>query len=752
MTTKEIVKTLPKNKLIRAVVPDWAHPTIPFPFFRNGIPCLGIYFYPIKSTSGKHQIEAPIVQIIIAYPTGHIVGITASPFFMERKEDATLVLGEYPNAFLKSLSLDESNRWYDEYYTACDLLFERKDYKTWKLSFSRVMEEGMDRFFSLFSSNKIDVTDKQHEQIQSKRTPDSSSSNQRPQVSAKTRHILRDIQTFLEKPYFSKELSEFKKSVVECSRQDYNVAVIGEFSRGKSTFLNKLLGINYLPVGDLPTTAVLTRISNASSVSAVFVDKTKTTKRVDIQNNGLEQFLADDQGKDPEGVLQVSLPIDWLEDQKIVFFDTPGAGDIIGKRADITRNTIGHCDCTIIAISAQAPCSLTELEFLKETVLLKAVPRCYVAITKLDTIPKEERGRIISYIQNKIKVIVPNAEFWVENDVSGIDDSILDAYGIQNIRSRILSISSSDNEVNRLREQQLISQVQLVLDKAKTEVRLVEEAEKLSDEGKNKAIKQLEHNKEHLQLVKEELLVIGDKLKYSTDSEIISDLEDIQKDLLKDCRMSLQKAGMVKDWVEKDFPYIVEKSMKSIAARMEKKAICSISASRTELGKIVKERLSCSGITVELPSYESIPLTAEINFAPENLDKTRMLTRCATIISVPFALFFLGPFGTLVSGGLGLGSELLLKGKIEEQKRIVSEHLEIAMWTMFEEFKKNMHNYIEKCYAEIIDATNKESEKAISNAISKIQSATCEHNNQCKESSSLTCELDSLISSLTNNN
>ena len=40
----------------------------------------------------------------------------------------------------------------------------------------------------------------------------------------------------------------------------FSVAVVGEFSRGKSTFLNDLIGKELLPVGDLPTTAMLTKI------------------------------------------------------------------------------------------------------------------------------------------------------------------------------------------------------------------------------------------------------------------------------------------------------------------------------------------------------------------------------------------------------------------------------------------------------------------------------------------------------------
>ena len=759
MTTKEIVKSLPKNKLIRSIVPDWAHPTIPFPFFRNGIPCLGFYYYQLKTTNGKHLIEAPIMQLITTYPTGHIVGITASPFFMLDKNDASLELGEYPNATLKSLSLEESNKCYDDYYAACDSFFEKNNHETWKKAFTQVKEEGMDRFFALFSSEPLVITRNinytKHSTEQSHDIicdPSAANTLKQNSLSARTRHILRDIQAFLDKPYFSKEANEFKQIVVDNSRKEYNIAVIGEFSRGKSSFLNALLDIDYLPTGDLPTTAVLTRIINNPVKTAVFIDKSKSVRKVDLINNGLSQFLADDQGNDPEGVLQVSIPIEWMRDKTVVFFDTPGAGDIVGKRADITRNAIAHCDCTIMAISAQAACSITELEFLKENVLLKSVPRCCIIITKLDTIPESERMEVVSHVKAKIKTIAPSAEFWVANDMPGIEKDMLDAYGISNIRSRILNLCCSDGEINSLREQQLLNQMLFVLDAAKNEIKLIEESEKLSDEEKNKIIKKLEYNKDHLHLIEEELLLICERMKYKTEQDIETELEEIQTDLLKDCKMSLQKTGTTKEWVEKDFPYMVEKSMKNIIAKMEKKILYSVTNFRTELGSLAKERLSCAGLTVEIPSCDSINPNADIDFTPENIDKTRLLSRCATVISVPFAFLFLGPFATLVSGGLGLASELFLKKKIDEQKDMISQQIDKSLFSMFEEIKKHLHDYIERCYSEIIKAVGTESKKAIDNAISKIQTASHERATQVKESSILLDEINNLKQSISNIN
>ena len=42
--------------------------------------------------------------------------------------------------------------------------------------------------------------------------------------------------------------------------EKFNLVVVGEFSRGKSTFVNALLGCPMLPVSKSPTTAVISKI------------------------------------------------------------------------------------------------------------------------------------------------------------------------------------------------------------------------------------------------------------------------------------------------------------------------------------------------------------------------------------------------------------------------------------------------------------------------------------------------------------
>ena len=57
-----------------------------------------------------------------------------------------------------------------------------------------------------------------------------------------------------------------------------NLAVLGQMKRGKSSFINALLGADILPTGVLPATAVITQIKYGPVTSAVILYTTGAGK------------------------------------------------------------------------------------------------------------------------------------------------------------------------------------------------------------------------------------------------------------------------------------------------------------------------------------------------------------------------------------------------------------------------------------------------------------------------------------------
>ena len=130
----------------------------------------------------------------------------------------------------------------------------------------------------------------------------------------------------------------------------FSLVVLGEFNRGKSTFINALLALSdpwsagaspaqsatepLLPVGITPTTAALALVRHGDRVAAeaVFEDG----RRQAIDPAKLADWLTVG-GAQTESLSHVEIehPAPFLREQ-ITVVDTPGVNDINEQRADIT--------------------------------------------------------------------------------------------------------------------------------------------------------------------------------------------------------------------------------------------------------------------------------------------------------------------------------------------------------------------------------------------------------------------------------
>lgn len=115
-------------------------------------------------------------------------------------------------------------------------------------------------------------------------------------------------------------------------RADFTVAVAGEFNRGKTTVVNRLLGLE-LPVGVLPTTALMTRIGYGPEPRLHYRAPDGRRETLPLSAEAFDRFTAERMGDEAEGLLQVEVPDEWLHSRGLAFVDTPGAGDLSAARA-----------------------------------------------------------------------------------------------------------------------------------------------------------------------------------------------------------------------------------------------------------------------------------------------------------------------------------------------------------------------------------------------------------------------------------
>ena len=106
-----------------------------------------------------------------------------------------------------------------------------------------------------------------------------------------------------------------------------HLAVLGQMKRGKSSFINALLGAEILPTGVLPVTAVITEIKYGS-VTCVTILRT-TGQREEVGLGTLPSYIteAGNPGNKRQVVsVEITYPSPFLE-SGIILIDTPGIGD-----------------------------------------------------------------------------------------------------------------------------------------------------------------------------------------------------------------------------------------------------------------------------------------------------------------------------------------------------------------------------------------------------------------------------------------
>lgn len=146
----------------------------------------------------------------------------------------------------------------------------------------------------------------------------------------------------------------------------FTISVVGEFSTGKSTFINALLGEKVLPSSARPTTSAVNTIKYSPDKHIVINFNNKESKKVAI--NEVRDYITEKRNpnneKDVKNV-EVNYPSKLLE-KGLVLLDTPGLGSLHKKHKEITYSIIPSCDAVILLTTSFQPYSESTDLFLKD--------------------------------------------------------------------------------------------------------------------------------------------------------------------------------------------------------------------------------------------------------------------------------------------------------------------------------------------------------------------------------------------------
>ncbi len=193
------------------------------------------------------------------------------------------------------------------------------------------------------------------------------------------------------------------QSVINFTEQNQylDIAVLGQFKAGKSSFLNGLINKNLLPVGSIPVTSVITRMSYGPEEKATVALMDGTSKEISI--NAIQDYVSE--SGNPENiknVLLVDIEVPALNNIKeIRLVDTPGIGSIWKRNTETTTGWFPETGGVLFIISADKPISENELSLIIEVYLYS--PEITIVITKTDLFSKEQIKEIELFTADVIK-------------------------------------------------------------------------------------------------------------------------------------------------------------------------------------------------------------------------------------------------------------------------------------------------------------------------------------------------------------
>ncbi len=217
-------------------------------------------------------------------------------------------------------------------------------------------------------------------------------------------NFLKTLEQFYRQLNLPEKSDELQRIATTITASDFiDVAVVGQFKAGKSSFINSLLGEQVIPTGFLPVTSVITRVRYGKHLEVIL--KHQNGQSETIPPEKLIEYCSEQfnpGNKKMIEVIDVYHPV--LRDiWKIRLVDTPGLGSISEETTQVTTRWLNEASFALLIISSERPLSAADLGVVEE--LKKICPRISLIITKIDLVPQDEHPRLMEYIQTGISSI-----------------------------------------------------------------------------------------------------------------------------------------------------------------------------------------------------------------------------------------------------------------------------------------------------------------------------------------------------------
>ena len=217
------------------------------------------------------------------------------------------------------------------------------------------------------------------------------------------REYLLELQALADGLLAPDSLADLDDAVARLGDARCNVAVLGEFKRGKSTLVNALVEHALLPTGVLPLTAAITVLRHGARPRLVVRDTHGDEDERPFPELAGLVTDAGEGGNRRVATVTVELPDDLLA-RGVQIVDTPGIGSIHAHNTTMTERYLGRVDVAIFVLAADQPLNAPERELI--ATVAESGARLLFAVNKVDQLEPGDRTATLHFVTDGLQALL----------------------------------------------------------------------------------------------------------------------------------------------------------------------------------------------------------------------------------------------------------------------------------------------------------------------------------------------------------
>ncbi len=214
-------------------------------------------------------------------------------------------------------------------------------------------------------------------------------------------------------------MEDWEDKIRSRRKDPFTIVVVGEFKRGKSSFINALLQEEIVITDVVPETVTMNRLSYGMHKNEAVLSggRRLTLTDEELCRPALEKLM--DEVGEPIRQLEIQRPNEMLRDIRII--DTPGLNDVADDHLEtIVADAMAQADAVIYVYSVNAPLSRSEQLYIRYAILPQKYTKLFLVGNYSDTLATTEAWeRIRQLMDKRISLLLPGERSYL---ISALDE------------------------------------------------------------------------------------------------------------------------------------------------------------------------------------------------------------------------------------------------------------------------------------------------------------------------------------------